>query len=314
MNEIKLDRIDLNLLVMFDVLMTERNVTRVADKLHKTPSAISHALNRLREQLGDPLLVRVGDKMEPSPFALRLIEDVRPILREINRVVAPQAPFNSSSSTQCFCLAMPDFPGLVSAIISRVQAQAPGVRFDWVPLTKETVRAAHAGEIDLAMVFGGETLPEGLETQEVPSETRATFLRKDHPAIPAWGLDEWSRWSHLQVITGNASRSPTEAAHLSGTNQRVIGARIPTFSGVAPLLARTNMVVTLNKLAVHGDVETFGLRALPPPVAQSPLRVRFIWSFRLTNEPAHEWMRKVAVDTYLEQQREAEMAYPSGTL
>jgi DNA-binding transcriptional LysR family regulator len=70
MNAFELDRIDLNLLVTFDALMTERNVTRVADKLHKTPSAISLALNRLRDQLGDPLLVRVGDRMEPSPFAL----------------------------------------------------------------------------------------------------------------------------------------------------------------------------------------------------------------------------------------------------
>ena len=309
MNEIKLDRIDLNLLVTFDVLMSERNVTRAADKLHKTPSAISHALNRLREQLGDPLMVRVGDNMEPSPFALKLIDDVRPILREIKRAVAPRAPFDPSSSTQTFCLAMPDFPGLVSAVIARAQAEAPDVRFDWVPLTKETVRAANAGDIDLAMVFGGETLPDGLEAREVPDETRATFLRRDHPAIANWGPEEALRWPHLQVITGNASRSPLDAAQPSGTAKRVIGARIPHFSGVAPMLARTNMIATLNKLAVHADVETFGLRAMPPAVLQPPLRVRFIWSFRLSNDPAHEWMRQVAVNTYLDQQREAEMAY-----
>lgn len=308
MNEIKLDRIDLNLLVTFDVLMSERSVTRVADKLHKTPSAISHALNRLREQLGDPLMVRMGDRMEPSPFALRLIDDVRPILREIKRVVAPRAPFDPSSSTQRFCLAMPDFPGLVSAVIARAQAEAPDVRFDWVLLTKETVRAANADDIDLAMVFGGETLPDGLEALEVPHETRATFMRRDHPAIPNWGSEEAAKWPHIQVITGNASRSPADAAHLSGAAKRVIGARIPHFSGVAPLLARTNMIATLNKLAVHADVETFGLRAMPPAMPQPPLPVRFIWSFRLSNDPAHEWMRQVAVNTYLDQQREAEMA------
>lgn len=310
MNEIKLDRIDLNLLVTFDVLMTERNLTRVADKLHKTPSAISHALNRLREQLGDPLLVRVGDRMEPSPFALKLIEDVRPILLQIKRVVAPQVSFDPFSTTQCFCLAMPDFPGLVSAIIARAQSEAPGARFDWVQLTKNTVRAADTGEIDLAMVFGPETLPDGLEAQEMPSETRATFLRKDHPAITHWGPDAWTQWPHLQVITGNASRSPAEAANLSGAAQRVIGARIPGFSGVAPLLARTNMMTTLNKFAVHGDVATFGLRAMPPLVQQTPLVVRFVWSFRLTNDPAQAWLRKLAVDTYLSLQREAEAAYP----
>lgn len=311
MNEIKLDRIDLNLLVTFDELMTERNLTRVADKLNKTPSAISHALNRLREQLGDPLLVRVGDRMEPSPFALGLIEDVRPILREIKRVVAPRPPFDPSSSTQSFCLAMPDFPGLVSAVIARAQVQAPGVRFDWVPLTKETVRATNAGDIDFAMVFGGETLPDGIEALEAPRETRATFLRRDHPALPNWGPQEAMKWPHIQVITGNASRSPMEAAHQSGATTRVIGARIPNFSGVASLLARTNMIATLNKLAVHGDVDTFGLRAVPPPVPQPPMQVRFIWSFRLTNDPAQAWIRQLAIDIYLDQQREAELAYPT---
>jgi DNA-binding transcriptional LysR family regulator len=311
MNEVKLDRIDLNLLVTFDVLMNERNLTRSADKLNKTPSAISHALNRLREQLGDPLLVRVGDRMEPSPFALRLIEDVRPILREIKRVVTPQAPFDPSSTTHSFCLAFPDFPGLTSTIIGRAQAQAPGIRFDWVTLTKETVRAASAADIDLALVYGDETLPDGMDYFEAPAETHATFLREDHPAIPTWGLDEWLRWPHVQVISGNASRSPSEAASLAGTARRTIGARISHFSAVGPLLARTNMIATLNKLAVHGDVASFGLRALPPPIAQTPLRVRFIWSFRLTNHPAYAWMRKLAIETYLEQQREAEEAYPS---
>jgi DNA-binding transcriptional LysR family regulator len=311
MNEIKLDRIDLNLLVTFDVLMTERNLTRVADKLHKTPSAISHALNRLREQLGDPLLVRVGDRMEPSPFAVKLIEEVRPILLEIRRVVAPPLQFDPATTTQSFCLAMPDFPGLVSAISVRAQSEAPRVRFDWVQLTKETMRAANAGEIDLAMVFGPETLPDGLEAQDMPNETRATFLRGDHPAITDWGPEQWTRWPHLQVVTGNASRSPTEAANLSGAAGRTIGARIPGFSGVAPLLARTNMMTTLNKLAVHGDAGTFGLRAMPPLVQQPPLQVRFVWSFRLTNDAAQAWIRKLAMDTYLSLQRAAEAAYPS---
>lgn len=184
------------------------------------------------------------------------------------------------------------------------------MRFDWVAPTKDTVRAITAGDIDLSMVFGGETLPEGLDSFEAPSETRATFLRKDHPAIPTWGEDMWPVWPHIQVISGNASRSPSEVAHLTGTSQRVIGARIPGFAGVAPLLARTDMIATLNKLAVHGDVGAYGLCAMAPPVAQPPLRVRFIWSFRLTNHPAQTWLRQVAINTYLDQQREAEMAYP----
>jgi len=88
MNQINLAHLDLNLLVTFEVLMTEGSVTRAAERLSRTQSAISHSLARLREQLGDPLLIKVGGAMEPSPFALQLVEDIRPILRSIQRIAA----------------------------------------------------------------------------------------------------------------------------------------------------------------------------------------------------------------------------------
>src|SRR5215471_3988669 len=80
MNEIDLRRFDLNLLVVFDVLMTERSVTRAADRLGRTQSAVSHSLSRLREQFGDPLLIKGGARMQPTALALELIEQARPML------------------------------------------------------------------------------------------------------------------------------------------------------------------------------------------------------------------------------------------
>lgn len=99
MKEIDFHRLDLNLLVTFEVLMTEGSVTRAAARLKRTQSAVSHSLARLREQLGDPLLVKMGSGMAPSPFAQRLIEDVRPILRSIRRCVAPPEPFDPATRT-----------------------------------------------------------------------------------------------------------------------------------------------------------------------------------------------------------------------
>ena len=89
MHEINLARIDLNLLVTFEALMDLRSVALAADRMGRTPSAVSHALARLREQVGDPLLVKVAGRMQPSPFALQLIADVRPILRSIHLAQHP---------------------------------------------------------------------------------------------------------------------------------------------------------------------------------------------------------------------------------
>ena len=118
MNEIDLTRLDLNLLVTFEVLMTERSVSRAAVRLARTQSAVSHALARLREQLGDPLLVKVGGGMAPSPYAQRLIEDVRPLLRSIQRMIAPPEPFDPSTSRRVFRVASPN-PRLAALALAR---------------------------------------------------------------------------------------------------------------------------------------------------------------------------------------------------
>jgi DNA-binding transcriptional LysR family regulator len=111
MNQIDLRQFDLNLLVVFDVLMTEWSVTRAAERLGRTQSAVSHSLSRLREQFGDPLLTKGGARMQPTALALNLIEQARPMLGGIQRVLSPQQMFDPKSSSRVFRLAAPDGPG-----------------------------------------------------------------------------------------------------------------------------------------------------------------------------------------------------------
>ena len=126
MKEIDLRRIDLNLLLVFEVLMAERSVTRAAERLARTQSAVSHSLARLREQLDDPLLVKRAGRMVPSPYALQLADEVRAILRTIERVLAPAAAFDPSRSSRVFRIAAPDFAlTLFPALLRRARSLAP---------------------------------------------------------------------------------------------------------------------------------------------------------------------------------------------
>src|ERR1051326_9110281 len=109
MNDIDLRSFDLNLLVVFEVLMAERSVTRAAVRLGRPQSAVSHSLARLRQQLGDPLLLKGARRMEPTPFALRLLDEAQPILRGLQRVFSPRRRFEPKSSRRVFRLAVPDF-------------------------------------------------------------------------------------------------------------------------------------------------------------------------------------------------------------
>ena len=301
MKEIDLRRLDLNLLVTFDVLMAERNVTRAAARLARSQSAISHSLARMRQQVGDPLIVRIGGRMVATPFAERLIEDVQPILRSIQRVLAPPQPFDPASSTRTFRLAISDFaPSLFPRVMARVQREAPSVVVDWVGEQANTPLAVADGQVDVALLVSSVALPEGVEWTETAKVGWATFAKKDHPAIASWGAAAWARWPHVIVQVGNTLQSPVNEGVTRATRKRKIAVRLLNFSAVAPLLERTHLLATLPFTVMHEALERYGLRALPTPFAVKPLPHRIIWSRRLDGDPGNRWIRNILAQCFAE--------------
>src|SRR6185436_10384558 len=135
MNEIDLRRFDLNLLVVFEVLMAGRSVTRAAERLGRTQSAVSHSLSRLRDQLGDPLLIKGGKGMQPTAFALEFLDQVLPILRSAQRVLSPRHAFDPASSRRIFRLSAPDFAvTLFTRLLACARTDAPAVSIEWTGL------------------------------------------------------------------------------------------------------------------------------------------------------------------------------------
>jgi DNA-binding transcriptional LysR family regulator len=304
MSEIDLRRLDLNLLVTFEVLMAEGSVTRAAARLGRTQSAVSHGLARLREQVGDPLLVKVGSGMAPSPFAQRLIEDVRPILRSIQRIVAPPEVFDPATSRRVFRLAIADFaPTLLPKVIAEVQRQAPGVSVEWLAPGAQALSALADGQLDLALVTASASVPEGVQRQSAGELRSVTFARKGHPAIASWGVQAWLKWPHIQVQLGERGKGSVDSAVDEQRLGRTIGASVPNFSQVPALVAQTNLLATMTPLVMAGALERLGLRALEPPIPIKPTSFSFLWSFRLENDPANRWLRKVVTDAYAELQQ-----------
>src|ERR1700746_1157650 len=153
MNKIDLRRFDLNLLVVFDVLMSERSVTRAAERLGRTQSAVSHPRSRLREQFGDPLLVKGGARMQPTALALDLIEQARPMLGGIQRVLSPQHVFDAATSRRGFRLAAPDFMlALFAGVLARLRDEAPCIPIEWPAPREPTLLDVAEGLIDVAIV------------------------------------------------------------------------------------------------------------------------------------------------------------------
>ncbi len=314
MNEIDLHRVDLNLLVVFEVLMETRNVTAAAERIGRTQSAVSHALSRLREQLDDPLLVRVGGKMEPSPFADLIIEDVRPILRSIRRVIAPRSLFDPATSDRVFRIAMPTLTTVIAEVASRVEAEAPNVKIEWLPAHHDVYAAVRDGLVDLAHLGGDPHLPDGLDAQIVEPFTWVTFARRDHPACRDWGIDAWREYPHLMVNVTRSMRNPFPAPAAGEAGGRRVSAIIGDSAGVASLLARSDLLATFPAILLAWDMDAFGLRALRPPVALDPVLVRFFWSARLASDAGSLWIRSIVIEAYRRLQAEAEAKVARGIL
>jgi len=204
MKEIDLRRFDLNLLVVFEVLMIERSVTRAAERLGRTQSAVSHSLQRLRSQLGDPLLIKGGVRMQPTPFALELIEQARPMLRGIQRVLSPRHVFDPASSQRVFRLAAPDFMiTLFIDLMARLRKEAPGVSVEWTAPREPTPLDVAEGQIDIAIVPAEIRLPDGATSEAVGALEWRCFGRQGHQAFSQWGPDTWAKWPHLVVRVGH---------------------------------------------------------------------------------------------------------------
>jgi DNA-binding transcriptional LysR family regulator len=292
MNQIDLRRFDLNLLVVFDVLMIERSVTRAADRLGRTQSAVSHSLSRLREQFGDPLLVKGGVRMQPTEFALDLIEQARPMLGGIQRVLSPQHVFDPENSRRVFRLAAPDFMlTLFADLLHRLRAEAPSVSVEWTAPREPTLLDVAEGLIDIAIVPAELRWPQGIAGEAVGALGWRCFGRSGHAAFSDWGPDSWARWPHLVVRIGDSLTSPVNGAAAAAGLQRSIAGWVPNFSAIAPVLAGSELLATLPAVAMTETLHAYRLDSKEVPFPIAPLPHAMVWCSGRSRDAGLIWLR-----------------------
>jgi len=293
MNEIDLRRFDLNLLVVFDVLMAERSVTRAAERLGRTQSAVSHSLARLRAQLGDPLLLKGGRRMEPTPFATAFIEQAQPILRDIQRVLAPRRRFEPAGSQRVFRIGAPDFVlGLFTELLGLLRAEAPGVSIEWTAPRETMLLEVAEGRLDAAIAPAGLRLPSGIAAEPIGALRWRCFARRGHPAFARWGARSWARWPHVVVRVGDRLESPVNTAAARAKLSRTIAGWAPNFSVIAPVLAGSDLLATLPAPALADSLKPFGLDWRRVPFAIEPIPHVLLWSSARAGDPEVGWLRQ----------------------
>ena len=294
MNQIDLRRFDLNLLVVLEVLMAERGVSRAAARLGRTQSAVSHSLARLREQLGDPLLLKGGRRMEPTAFALELMEQMRPLLQGLQRVLAPRRRFDPATATRVFRLSAPDFAqAMFIDLLAAARRRAPGVSIEWTGPRETMLLELAEGQLDLAIAPAGLRLPQGLAAESIGALQWRCFGRRGHPAFRRWGRRAWSAWPHVVVRVGDQLESPVNIAAGAAGLSRTIAGWLPNFSAVAPVLAASDLLATLPVPAMAGTLGPHRLESRRVPFAIAPLPHVLLWSSVRAADPEVAWLRRL---------------------
>ncbi|NOJ38481.1 LysR family transcriptional regulator [Bradyrhizobium australiense] len=267
LNQIDLSRIDLNLLVLFEIVFQERHVGRAAERLHLSASAISHGLGRLRALLGDPLFLRTPKGVVPTERACQLATSVAEILARIRGVVSTATPFDPRHSTRRFVIGAPD--GISSVILhpllETLREVAPGVDvgirqllpaqgFTALHLAwKDAVKEVEDRTIDIAII-PLDDVPVRFHKQTLYEEEFVVAVRKGHPFQRTPTLKRYCEMEHLVVShTGDVSGFvDVELAKLGLT--RRVALTVPNFTFAVSVLAGTEMVSALPRrfLEVHG--------------------------------------------------------------
>ena len=307
MNLDNLARIDLNLLVILQVLLEERSVTRAANRLHLSQSALSKSLNRLRDTLGDPLFIRTAHGLKPTAHAVILGQQLPNMLQGLYQLTQPPR-FVPASSTRQFSISMVEsaYETLIPYFIGPLLNNAPNLRLDSYLWTEESLAGLQKGQIDFGIAGRDMTpqsdivtdrLPEGIAHQTLFTDHQVCLVRRNHPILTVlktgnWDLNIYLEMSHVQVrCEGNEWWALDY--HLADLgHRRHLSTTVPDFYGAASICAHSNLIFTLpSSFASHAQ-KLYPLVELPLPLAFSPLAYVLLWHERNNDEPGHKWIRE----------------------
>ncbi|HEY2515569.1 MAG TPA: LysR family transcriptional regulator [Polyangiaceae bacterium] len=304
MDATRLSGFDLNLLVVFDVLLAERSVTRAAKRLGVSQPAVSNALARLRAALGDALLVRTADGMVPTSRALALHREFGDALERIGGAMEDSSTFDPRSARRTFVVAATDYVQfvLLAPIIRAIRRDAPGVvvrvvapvkAFPWTELG--------AGSVDL--VLGGSRvrdIPKGLHRRWIFRDRVACILRQGHPlGDQPLTLERYLALDHVEALPIGAVGLADEILTTLGHERRIV-LTVPNFLGAPFVIATTDCCFTLARRFAEPLADVLPLRVHPLPFEMPGITIGAFWHDRVHDDSAHRWLRKLVSETATE--------------
>jgi len=293
-----LSAIDLNLLVALDALISEAHVGRAARKLGLSQPAASHALNRLRDLLADPLLVRVGSRMELTPRATGLRESLAEALQRVQTLFVADS-FEPRRSSRRFSVMMQDHIAhlIVPVLVNRVHSEAPGVRLDVLPWqSPASMKVERFRSIGLLISCSTNEVA-GFQRETLFTDTEVTVVRKGYPSVSRMkDLKAFLSSRHVAVVGRGLKEDPVDSWLRQEGLARQIVLRVPSYLQALQAVAQADLVAFVPKRLAESLARPLSLAVLPPPIDPGEYQEYLFHPRRVAHDPASIWLRKLALD------------------
>ena len=297
-DHINLTRIDLNLLVALDALLTDRSVTRAAARVGLRQSAMSHNLARLRALLGDELLTRGPEGMRPTPRARALVDPVRITLAQITALVSPNQTFDARTAERAFRIGLPDGAEVLlgPALLSYLRESASGIRLH-LETTDRLFDELDAGRLDFAIAFG--SLPEGQvhhKQRRLGADTFVCIFNVHRIGVSSpISLENYVRLPHVLTTLRRGEQGVVDEALAKLGLSRTVAVTTPRFAAVPFLVAGAPLVATMPAKIAHFFAATLGLSISPAPVELPEAPASLVWHASYDQDAANIWLRQTVV-------------------
>ena len=294
-----MQRLDFNLLQALDALLQEGSVSGAADRLNLTAPAMSHALSRLRSVLDDPLLVRAGQRLVPTPRAVALRDQVRQTVESGRSILQdrPSDAFKSLSRT--FTVRANDSTISVfgGRLAERLQARAPDIRIRFAGRSEEGVGPLRDGTVDLDIGAVADMGPE-IRTERLIDDDFVCAVRSSHRlAQSPMTLADYAGADHVVASRRGRARGPIDAALSEAGLARRIPVIVPDTLAAIALAARSDYIATTPRSVARWGERTMSVAVMSLPVSTPPMTMFQSWHPRLSADHAHAWLRECMAAT-----------------
>ena len=286
---------DFGLLVTLDALLQEGSVTGAARRVGLSTPAMSHALARIRERMGDPILVRAGRGMLLTPRAEALKPRVHAVVGEARRTLEPDRPFVARELSRDFVVHATDHVlTILGVTIDRIlRDEAPAVCVRFVPNSPADAALLREGGSDLAVGIYAD-LPQEMRSRQLLTDRFVCVVRRDHPTVgKRLSLDQFVALSHIQVAPRGRPGGYLDDVLAERGLKRTVARAVPYFVTALQLTAETDHILTTSQRIAERLAPTLGLRVLEPPLALRPYALGLVWHPRLDGDAGHRFLRDV---------------------